>query len=296
MLHGSLVALITPFKKDLSVDESALERLIEFHIKSGTDAIVSCGTTGESATLLHKEHKRVVELTVKLCAGRLPVIAGTGSNNTEEAVCLTRFAEKTGADSALVVVPYYNKPSQRGLFEHFGKVASSVGIPIILYNVPSRSAANLLPETVARLREKYKNIKGIKEASSVEQASKVMKLCKGGGFSLFSGDDSVNFPILCLGSKGSISVTANIAPKDVARMHSLYKKGEILKARNLHYKLLPLNEAMFLESNPVPVKTALSLMKMDSGVLRPPLCAMSAGGRKTLAQALKQYGLIGGTS
>ncbi len=291
MLHGSLVALITPFKKDFSVDELALEKLIEFHIKSGTNAIVSCGTTGESATLLHDEHKKVMELTVKLCAGRLPVVAGTGSNSTEEAVDLTRFAEKAGAVSALVVVPYYNKPSQRGLLEHFGKVASSVGIPIILYNVPGRSATNLLPETVARLQEKYKNIKGIKEASSVEQASKVISLCKG-DFSLFSGDDSVNFPLLCLGSKGSITVTANIAPKDVAKMHSFYEKGEIRKARKIHYKLLPLNEAMFFESNPVPVKTALSLMKMDSGIFRPPLCAMSPGGKKGLVRVLKQYGLI----
>ncbi len=291
MLYDSLVALITPFKKDLSIDRSALEKLVEFHKKNGTRGIVSCGTTGESATLSHEEHKEVVRLTVELCAGNLSVIAGTGSNSTEEAVDLTRFAEKAGANAALVVVPYYNKPSQQGLFLHFGKIASSVGIPVILYNVPGRSAVNLLPETVARLSEKYENIIGIKEASSVEQASKVMHLC-GKNFSLFSGDDAINFPLLCLGSKGSITVTGNVAPRDVADMHRLYKKGEIERARKLHYKLLPLNEAMFLESNPVPVKTALSLMGMDSGVLRRPLCAMSAPNKKMLKQILERYGVV----
>ncbi|MGI9559030.1 MAG: 4-hydroxy-tetrahydrodipicolinate synthase [Thermodesulfobacteriota bacterium] len=291
MLHGSLVALVTPFKKNLSLDEAAIERLVEFHRKNGTHGIISCGTTGESATLSHDEHKRVVELTVKLCGGKLPVVAGTGSNSTDEAVDLTRFAEKTGADAALVVVPYYNKPSQQGLFIHFGKVASSVGIPIILYNVPGRSAANLLPETVARLRAKYKNIAGIKEASSIEQASKVMYLC-GKDFPLFSGDDAINFPLLALGSRGSISVTANVAPKDVANMHNLYAKGETARAAKLHYKLLPLNEALFVESNPVPVKTALSLMKMDTGVLRHPLCALSPANRKLLAAALSDYGIV----
>ncbi len=291
MLHGSIVALITPFKKNFSVDNSALERLIEFHLKSGTHGILSCGTTGESATLSHDEHKTVIEKTLKLCAGKLPVIAGTGSNSTEEAVDLTRFAEKAGADAALVVVPYYNKPSQEGLFVHFGAIASKVGIPIILYNVPGRSVVNLLPETVARLNDKYKNIVGIKEASSVEQASKVIHLC-GKDFSLFSGDDAVNFPLLSLGSKGSISVTANVAARDVANMHTLYDKNEIPRARKLHYKLLHLNEAMFLESNPVPVKTTLSLMKMDSGVFRPPLCRISPAKKRILVRALKDYGLI----
>lgn len=291
MLHGSIVALVTPFRKDLSVDEAALEKLVEFHKKSGTHGIVSCGTTGESATLSHEEHKRVIKLTAELCSGKLPVVAGTGSNSTEEATDLTRFAEKAGAAAALVVVPYYNKPSQRGLLDHFGKIASSVGFPIILYNVPGRSAVNLLPETVARLREKHKNIIGIKEASSVEQASKVMHLC-GKDFSLFSGDDAVNFPLLCLGSRGSITVTANIAPRDSANMHNLYKKGEIERARKLHYKLLPLNEAMFLESNPVPVKTALSLMGMDSGIFRPPLCAMSPANKRSLKKILERYGAV----
>lgn len=295
MFDGSLVALITPFKKDLAVDESVLERLVEFHAKNGTHGIVSCGTTGESATLSHEEHKRILETTVKLCAGRFPVIAGTGSNSTEEAVDLTRFAEKTGADAALVVVPYYNKPSQRGLFSHFGKIASKTAIPIILYNVPGRTAENLLPETVARLNDKYKNIVGIKEASTVEQASKIIRMC-GEKFALFSGNDTVNFPLLSIGSKGSITVTANVAPREVAKMHTLYAKGDIVGARKLHYRLLPLNEAMFLESNPVPVKTALSLMKMDSGVFRPPLCAISPANKKALARVLAGYGLIRGRS
>lgn len=291
LLHGSLAALVTPFKKDLSVDKSALEKLVEFHHRSGTHGIVSCGTTGESATLTHDEHKRVVELTVQMCGEKLPVIAGTGSNSTDEAVELTRFAEKAGAAAALVVVPYYNKPSQRGLFAHFGQIAEKVRIPIILYNVPGRSAVNLLPETVARLNEKYKNIVGIKEASSVEQAAKVMSLC-GKNFSLFSGDDAVNFPLLCLGSKGSITVTANIAPRDSADMHKLFEKGEIQAAKKLHYKLLPLNEAMFFESNPVPVKTALSIMGMVSEIFRPPLCPMTAADKKRLKKVLVQYGAI----
>lgn len=291
LLHGSLVALATPFKKDLSVDKSALEKLVEFHLRNGTHGIVSCGTTGESATLSHDEHKRVVELTVQMCDKKLPVIAGTGSNSTDEAVELTRFAEKAGAAAALVVVPYYNKPSQRGLFAHFGQIAEKVKIPIILYNVPGRSAVNLLPETVARLSEKHKNIVGIKEASSVEQSAKVMSLC-GKNFSLFSGDDAVNFPLLCLGSKGSITVTANIAPRDSAEMHKLFEKGEIQAAKKLHYKLLPLNEAMFFESNPVPVKTALSIMGMGLEVFRPPLCSMSAADKKRLKKVLEQYGAI----
>lgn len=291
MLHGSLVAIITPFAKDLSVDEAALERLIEFQIQNGTHAIVSCGTTGESATLSHDEHKRVVRATVDFCSGRIPVVAGTGSNSTREAVDLTRFAEKAGADAALVVVPYYNKPSQDGMLAHFGAVASSVGIPVILYNVPGRSAANLLPETVARLREKHENITGIKEASSVEQASKVMHLC-GGDFSLFSGDDAINFPLLALGSRGSVSVTANVAPGKVADMHNLYENGQAGRARDIHYDLLALNEALFIESNPVPVKTALSLMKMDSGVFRPPLCRMSSAGKRELTRVLKSSGLV----
>lgn len=291
LLHGSLVALATPFKKDLSVDKSALEKLVEFHLRNGTHGIVSCGTTGESATLSHDEHKRVVELTVQMCGKKLPVIAGTGSNSTDEAVELTRFAEKAGAAAALVVVPYYNKPSQRGLFAHFGQIAEKVKIPIILYNVPGRSAVNLLPETVARLSEKHKNIVGIKEASSVEQSAKVMSLC-GKNFSLFSGDDAVNFPLLCLGSKGSITVTANIAPRDSAEMHKLFEKGEIQAAKKLHYKLLPLNEAMFFESNPVPVKTALSIMGMGLEVFRPPLCSMSAADKKRLKKVLEQYGAI----
>ena len=291
IFHGSLVALITPFKRDLSVDEKALEILIDFHRKNGTHGIVSCGTTGESATLSHDEHKSVVRMTIQMCGGKFPVIAGTGSNSTDEAVDLTRFAEKTGADAALVVVPYYNKPSQNGLFTHFGAVASSVDIPIILYNVPGRSSANLMPETVARLREKHKNIIGIKEASSVGQASKVMRLC-GDQFSVFSGDDAINFPLLALGSAGSITVTANIVPKKVAFMHNAFEKGDIARARKSHYELEELNEALFIESNPVPVKTALALMGMDSGRFRSPLCAMSAPNRRILTDVLKRYRLI----
>lgn len=291
MFSGSIVAIVTPFKKK-KVDEASLGELIEFQIENGTHGIVPCGTTGESPTLSHDEHQNVIKFTIDLVNKRVPVIAGTGSNSTEEAISLTQFAEKAGADASLVIAPYYNKPTQEGLYQHFKTVASNVDIPIILYNVPGRTGVNIQPETISRLRGECKNIIGIKEASgSLEQASKILSLC-GMDFILLSGDDSINFPLLTIGGRGFITVTANIAPKDVAELYNKYISGDFDTARELHYKLLPLNEALFLETNPVPVKRALALMgKIELG-FRLPLCEMSKANLDKLKSVMKSYGLI----
>ncbi len=266
--------------------------MIEFQIENGTHGIVPCGTTGESPTLSHEEHEYVVELTVKAVKKRIPVVAGTGSNSTEEAIRLTKFAEKVGADAALLVVPYYNKPTQEGLYIHFKQIASEVNIPIILYNIPGRSGVNMNPETIARLARDCKNIIGVKEASgSVQQASKILYLC-GMDFILLSGEDALNFPLLAIGGRGFITVTANVAPRDVAELYNSYARGKFNQARELHYKLFPLNEALFLETNPIPVKVALSVMGKVRDEFRLPLCSMSPGNLEKLKTALKEYGLI----
>lgn len=291
MLHGSIVAIVTPFKNG-QVDDGALRELIEFQIENGTHGIVPCGTTGESPTLTHEEHEYVIELTVKAVKKRVPVIAGTGSNSTDEAIRLTRFAEKVGADAVLSVVPYYNKPTQEGLYLHFKQIASEVNIPIILYNIPGRSGVNMTPETIARLAKDSKNIVGVKEATgSLQQASKILYLC-GMDFVLLSGEDAINFPLLAVGGRGFITVTANVAPKDVADLYNTFMRGEFSQSRELHYKLLPLNEAMFIETNPIPVKAALSIMGKIRGEFRLPLCPMAPSNYEKLKIALKEYGLI----
>ncbi len=291
MIHGSIVAIVTPFKNG-KIDEKALVDLIEFQIENGTHGIVPCGTTGESPTLSHEEHEYVIELAVKAVKKRIPVIAGTGSNSTEEAIRLTKFAEKVGADATLLVVPYYNKPTQEGLYIHFKQIASQVRIPIILYNIPGRSGVNLNPETIARLARDCRNIIGVKEASgSLQQASKILYLC-GMNFILLSGEDVLNFPLLAIGGKGFITVTANVAPRDVAKLYNSYVRGEFNQARELHFKLFPLNEAMFLETNPIPVKVALSVMGKIRDEFRLPLCSLSPGNLEKLKAALKEYGLI----
>jgi 4-hydroxy-tetrahydrodipicolinate synthase len=291
MIHGSFVAIVTPFRNG-KIDEDALKELIEFQIENGTHGVVPCGTTGESPTLTHEEHEYVIELTVKAVNKRVPVIAGTGSNSTKEAIRLTRFAEEAGADAALLVAPYYNKPTQEGLYLHFKQIASQVKIPIILYNIPGRSVVNIQPETVARLAKDCPNIIGIKEASgSLVQASKVFYLC-GRDFLVLSGEDALNFPLMAIGAQGFITVTANIAPKDVADLYNYYAAGEIDKARDLHYKLLPLNEALFLETNPIPVKAALSMMDKIAYEYRYPLCQMSEKYYEELRGALAGYGLV----
>jgi 4-hydroxy-tetrahydrodipicolinate synthase len=290
MFKGSIVAIVTPFKKG-KVDEKALGDLIEWHILQGTHGIVPCGTTGESATLDYKEHYRVIEFTIKAVNKRVPVIAGTGANATDETVMLTKQAKKYGADAALLVTPYYNKPTQEGLYRHYKEVAESVDIPLVLYNVPGRTAVNLLPSTVARLAE-IKNIVAIKEASGdMKQVSEVIRLC-GDRITVISGDDFTTLPLLALGGKGVISVSANVAPKDVSTMCSSWLKGQYDKARSIHYKLEPLNTVMFIETNPIPVKTALAMMGRIQEELRLPLCEMSSANKEKLRKVLVDLKLI----
>ncbi len=290
MFKGSMVAIVTPFKNG-KVDEKALGDLIEFHLKSGTDVIVPCGTTGESATLSHEEHHRVVEFTVRTVNKRVPVVAGAGSNSTEETIDLAKYAKKAGADGALLITPYYNKPTQEGLYQHFKKVAESVDIPVILYNVPGRTGVNMLPATVARLRT-IKNIVGLKEATGdMKQVSEIIRLC-GRDFDVLSGDDFTTLPLLCLGGVGAISVTANVVPADAAGMFDAFFAGKMGEALKFHYKMEPLHGAMFIETNPIPVKTSLALMGKITEEFRLPLCPMADVNKEKLKKSLKDYGLI----
>jgi 4-hydroxy-tetrahydrodipicolinate synthase len=290
MFKGAIVAIVTPFKNG-KIDEHALRELIEIQILNGTDGIVPCGTTGESATLSHEEHDRVIEITIDAVKKRVPVIAGTGSNSTAEALRLTKHAYDAGADGALMVCPYYNKPSQEGMFQHFKLIAESVPIPIVLYNIPGRTGINLLPETVAKL-SKIANITGIKEASgSLKQIMDIIQLCDS-DFYLLSGDDAIVLPILALGGKGVISVVSNVAPADMSGMNDAYEAGDIHKARGLHYKMAPLMDVLFIETNPVPVKAALSMMGMIEYELRLPLCKMSGDNDDKLRKVISDYGFV----
>jgi len=291
MFKGAIVAIVTPFKKG-KVDEEALRALIEMQIENGTDGIVPCGTTGESATLSHEEHDRVIEITIDAVKKRVPVIAGTGSNSTEEALRLTRHAYEAGADGVLMVSPYYNRPTQEGMYQHFKTIAENVPVPIVLYNVPSRTGANLLPETVLRL-SRIPNIVGIKEASgSMKQIMDVIQLCDK-DFQILSGDDFIVLPLLALGGSGVISVVSNVVPADMAGMIDAFQEGELQKARELHYKMLPLMDSLFLETNPIPVKAALYMMGKIEYELRLPLCQMSDANYEKLRRVMLNYGLIG---
>jgi len=291
MFEGSMVAIITPFKNG-KLDEKKLKELVRFHIKNGTSAIVPCGTTGESSTLSYEEHERVIEVVIASANKEVSVIAGTGSNNTAEAIMLTKDAKKKGADASLQISPYYNRPTQEGLYLHFKRIAEETNMPLILYNIASRTGVNILPETIERL-SRVKNIVGVKEASgSLDQMAMIHALC-GDGFDLISGDDSLTLPILAIGGTGVISVVANIVPRDVRDMVARFKKGDINGARKIHYRLLPLIKAMFIETNPIPVKTAMTLMGMiDEPGLRLPMCEMSESNLERLKKALKDYGLI----
>lgn len=290
MFKGSMVALVTPFKGG-KVDEKALEKLVEFHIKNGTTALVPCGTTGESATLNYAEHDKVIELAVQFAKKRIKIIAGTGSNCTEEAITLTKHAKTAGADASLQVSPYYNKPTQKGLYLHFKAIAEAVDIPIIVYNIASRTGVNIEPETFVKLAE-VKNIIGVKESSgNLEQMARIRSLCPK-DFLLISGDDGLTLPVLSIGGVGVISVVANIVPRDVADMCAAFEKGDIKKAESLHYKMLALVKAMFIETNPIPVKTAMGLMKMIDPEMRLPLCEMLPENKEKLVKALKEYKLI----
>jgi 4-hydroxy-tetrahydrodipicolinate synthase len=291
IFRGAFVAIVTPFT-DGQIDEQGLVDLIEFHIANGTHGIVPCGTTGESATMSHEEHHRVVQLTVKTVAGRVPVLAGSGSNSTAEAIELTRHAKESGADGVLMVSPYYNKPSQEGIYQHYRAVAEAVAIPIILYNVPSRTSSNILPATVARLAE-VPGIAGIKEATGdLNQVSEVIRLCPD-DFAVLSGDDFTSMPTVLLGGTGVISVTSNVAPKDMAAMMDAALAGDLARAKELHYRLFPLMQAMFYDTNPVPAKKTLELMgRIKSGAPRLPLAPMNDETLARLKAALTDYGLI----
>lgn len=291
MLRGSMVALITPFRNG-RLDLPTLRKLVEFHVRSGTSGIVPCGTTGESATLSHQEHDLVIEETIRAARGRVAVIAGTGSNNTQEAIRLTRHAQQAGADGALVISPYYNKPTQEGLYRHFKAVAESVKIPLVIYNIASRTGVNIEPETFGRLA-KIKNIAGVKESSgNLEQMARI-KAATGEKFALMSGDDGVTLPVLSIGGTGIISVIANIVPKPVAQMVAAYERGRFSEARKIHYSLLAITKTMFIETNPIPVKTAMGLMKLiPDASLRLPMCPPTKAHLAKIKETLRAYRLI----
>lgn len=290
MFKGSIVAIVTPFKEGV-FDEESYRDLVEFQIENGTSAIVPCGTTGESATLNFEEHNKVIKVAIDAVKGRVPVIAGTGGNSTSEAIELTRHAKEAGADASLQVTPYYNKPTQEGLFQHYKAIASSVSFPQVLYNVPGRTGVNMLPETVARLAE-LPEIQAIKEASgNLVQMAEIINLA-GDKIDLLSGDDNITLPVLSIGGKGVVSVVANIVPGDTAEMVDAWGKGDVEKARGIYYKLFPLCRAMFYETNPIPVKTSVALMGKISLEFRLPLVPMSSSNLEKLKEALKDYGLI----
>jgi 4-hydroxy-tetrahydrodipicolinate synthase len=288
---GSFVALVTPFRNG-KVDEAKLRELVEMHAANGTDGLVPCGTTGESPTLSHDEHKRVVEIVVEAARKRMKILAGTGSNSTSEAIELTRHAEKAGADGALVVNPYYNKPTQEGLYRHFRAVAESVALPIVVYNIQSRTAVNIETATMSRLVKDVTNIKGVKEASgSLDQMSQVIAAC-GPGFSVLSGDDNLTLPLMAVGGHGVISVIANILPRETADMVHAALENDIKRARELHYRLFPMARAAFLETNPIPIKEAMAMAGMLEPEFRLPMCRMSEANREVLRGIIRQYGLV----
>lgn len=289
MYTGSYTALVTPFKDDGSVDERKFRELIEFQIENGTDGLVPCGCTGEAATLSHEEQKMVIKIAVETVNKRIPVIAGTGSNSTEEAATLTRYAKAAGADGALLITPYYNKPTPQGQYLHYEKIAREVDIPIMLYNVPSRTGISMLPETIAKL-SKIDNITAVKEAAgSVDQVSKILSLCS---ICVLSGDDSLTLAFMAVGAAGVVSVASNIVPKEISQLVKAFLNKDIIKARDMHYKLFPIFKGIFLETNPIPVKTALKLMGKLNGRLRLPLCPMQPKSEEELKEILKTYGLI----
>ena len=288
MFKGSIVALVTPFSNG-KVDEKRLRELVEFHVQQKTDGISPCGTTGESPTLSPEEHKRVIQIVGEQVNKRVPVIAGTGSNATEEAVHLTRFAKRAGADGSLQVCPYYNKPTPEGQYRHFEKIAKEADIPLVLYNIPGRTGINMTPETIARL-SKLETIVAVKEASGdLDQVSQILSLCD---ITVLSGDDSLTLPIMALGGQGVISVAANIVPKDVVGLTHHALKGSWDKAREFHFKLLPLCQCLFIETNPIPIKTAMEMLGMIDGEVRLPLCAMREENVAKLKKTLVDYGLL----
>jgi 4-hydroxy-tetrahydrodipicolinate synthase len=291
--QGSLVAMVTPFR-DGKVDEAKLRELVEFHVTHGTDGLVPCGTTGESPTLSHDEHKRVVDVVIEAAAGRIPVVAGTGSNSTAEAIDLTVHAAKAGADGALLVSPYYNKPTQEGLYRHFRAIAEAApDLPLILYNIQGRTAVNIETDTVARLAQ-VPNIVGVKEASgSLDQMTAVIVAC-GPEFTVLSGDDSLTLPLMAVGGRGVISVVANFLPREIVEMTHAALDGDWKRARELHWRLFPICKAAFIETNPIPVKEAMAMLGMIRAEYRLPMCPMSDANRERLRKALLQAGVLKG--
>lgn len=292
MFQGVMVAMVTPFKNGgREVDEEKIEELVEFQIRNNTSALVPCGTTGESPTLSLGEHERVVEVVVEVARKRIPVIPGTGSNDTAVAIHLTKHAADVGADGALVVAPYYNRPSQEGLYRHFRAIAEAADLPNVLYNIQARTAVNIEPETIERLAKDCKNIVGVKEASgNLDQMSKIKILC-GPTFDLISGDDSLLLPLLAVGGVAVISVTGNLVPNDLLEMIEEFKKGNVKRATEQHQRLFPLMRAMFLETNPVPIKTAMGMLGMIEPDVRLPLWEMKPENKEKLRKAVLAYGL-----
>jgi 4-hydroxy-tetrahydrodipicolinate synthase len=290
MFSGALSAIITPFR-DGAIDEPALRDLIEWQIQNGVDGIVPCGSTGESATLTHAEHERVIRIAIEQARKRVPVVAGTGSNSTAEAIRLTTFAREAGADGALLISPYYNKPTQEGIVKHYKTIAQSVSLPLIVYNIPGRTGSNILPETLARLAD-VPNIVGVKEASgSMEQVSDIHRLC-GERLTILSGDDSLTLPLMALGGKGVIAVITNIMPRETRELAAAALAGDFARARELHYRMLPLMRVLFLETNPIPVKYAASLMGKCTAEMRMPLTTMSPGPAEKLRGVMQEMRLI----
>jgi 4-hydroxy-tetrahydrodipicolinate synthase len=289
--QGSLVALVTPFRNG-AVDEPKLRELVEMHVAQGTDAIIPCGTTGESPTLSHDEHRRVVEVVVEAARGRVPVVAGTGSNSTAEAVDLTRHAKHAGAAGALVVNPYYNRPTQEGLYRHFRTVAEATDLPIVLYNIASRTAVNVETDTLVRLVRDCPTIVGVKEASgSLAQMTQVILGC-GPEFSVLSGDDTLTLPLMAVGGRGVVSVIANFVPRETAELTHAALSGDWKLARDLHLKLYPLSRAMFMETNPIPVKETMAMLGLLEPEFRLPMCRMSDANRERLRAILERQGLL----
>ena len=288
MFKGSFVAIVTPFKNG-KIDEKKFKELVEFQIENSTDGVVPVGCTGEAATFTHDEQKHLMKLTMEIVSKRVPVVVGAGSNATEEAIALTRYAKKAGCDGVLSITPYYNKPTPEGQYRHYEAIAKAVDIPIMIYNVPSRTGISVKPETVARL-SKIDNIVAIKEASgSLDQVSQILALSD---ITVLSGDDSLTLPMMAIGAKGVVSVVANIIPAEVHDMTAAFLEGNTEKAKELHYKMLPLCKAMFIETNPIPVKTSMKMLGRVNGEMRLPLCEMEKENEEKLRKALKEYGLL----
>ncbi len=290
MFQGVFTALVTPFR-DGAVDERALHDLVEQQIGAGVDGLVPCGSTGEAATLSHAEHRRVIEVVVTASRGRVPVLAGTGSNSTSEALALTRHAKEAGADGALLISPYYNKPTQEGILAHFAHIAREAAFPLVVYNIPGRTASNILPATMARLAD-VEQIVGVKEASGdLHQVSEVVAQCRE-GFLVLAGDDALTLPILAVGGHGVISTTSNVAPSEMVELVRAFRAGELVRAREAHYRLLPLMDALFTETNPIPVKTALAMRGLVREEIRLPLTPLSQPNKGRLQVAMKELGLL----